>query len=170
MSSERTELDALRTYMTALLREQGVEAMESWPLEERPRLTSVVAAVSIRSCKAEPGAFWEYLGEELEPDTGTWRERYGRRLEVRLGLDLWAAGAGGAERLQAAFDGLLEALRDGEPEGLRIREITCGETEYDRTTGLMVRRVEAKCGAFLYAAAEEGSAFLEFEIRGAWKR
>ena len=45
MSSERTELDALRTYMTALLREQGVEAMEAWPREERPKLTGVVAAV-----------------------------------------------------------------------------------------------------------------------------
>ena len=90
MGSERTELDALRTYMTALLREQGVEAMEAWPMEERPRLTGAVAAVSIRSCRAEPGAFWEYLGEELDPDTGTWRERYGRRLEVVFGLDLYA--------------------------------------------------------------------------------
>ena len=88
MGNERTELDALRAHMTDLLRAQGVEAMEAWPREGRKRLSGVTAAVSIRSCRAEPGAFWEYLGEELDPEAGTWRERYGRRLEVVFGLDL----------------------------------------------------------------------------------
>lgn len=164
------ELEQIRESMAAFLNARGVKAVTAWPDGGRSWGDGPAAVVSVRSCQAAGSGIGDYLGRQTNPDSGAELEVYGRRLEVRLGLDLWAAGAGGAERLQAAFDGLLEALRDGEPEGLRIREITCGETEYDRTTGLMVRRVEAKCGAFLYAAAEEGSAFLEFEIRGAWKR
>ena len=166
MGSERTELDALRTYMTALLREQGVEVMEAWPREGRPRLTSVVAAVSIRSCRAEPGAFWEYLGEELEPDTGTWRERYGRRLEVVFGLDLYAPGEGGGGACQEGFDALAGALNTGGSGGLRVRSLSRGEVGYDQDLDVLKCPVEASCQAYLYASAQESGSFTDFVVKG----
>lgn len=152
MGSERIELDALRTYMADLLRTKGVEAMEAWSREGRTRLTGVVAAVSIRSCRAEPGAFWEYLGEELDPDTGTWRERYGRRLEVVFGLDLYAPGEGGAGACQEGFDALAGALSTGDAGGLRVRSLSRG--------------VEVLCQAYLYAAAQESGSFTDFVVKG----
>ena len=166
MGSERTELDALRTYMTGLLQGQGVEAMEAWPREERPRLTGVVAAVSIRSCRAEPGAFWEYLGEELEPDTGTWRERYGRRLEVVFGLDLYAPGEAGGGACQTGFDALAQALHTGTGGGLRLIALSRGEVSYDQELDVLRCPAEARCRAYLYASAEEGGAFTDFVVKG----
>lgn len=166
MNGERTELDALRTYMADLLRTKGVEAMEAWPREGRPRLTDVVAAVSIRSCKAEPGAFWEYLGEELDPDTGTWRERYGRRLEVVFGLDLYAPGEGGGGVCQEGFEALAGALNAGGSGGLRVRSLSRGEVSYDQDLDVLKCPVEALCQAYLYAAAQESGSFTDFVVKG----
>lgn len=166
MGSDRTELDALRTYMTALLRTQGVEAMEAWPRKGRPRLTGVVAAVSIRSCKTTPGAFWEYLGEELDPHTGTWRERYGRRLEVVFGLDLYAPGERGGGACQEGFDALAEALNTSGPGGLRVRALSRGEVGYDQDLDVLKCPVEASCQAYLYASAQESGSFTDFVVKG----
>lgn len=166
MGSERTELDALRTYMVDLLRRQGVKAMEAWPQEERSRITGVTAVVSIRSCKAEPGAFWEYLGEEQDPDTGTWRERYGRRLEVVFGLDLYAPGEGGGRACQEGFDALAGVLNTGGSGGLRVRTLARGEVGYDQDLDVLKCPVEVLCQAYLYAAAQESGSFTDFVVKG----
>ena len=75
-----------------------------------------------------------------------------------------------AERLinehQAALDQLAGACAGAGPEGLDIREFSCGETGYDRDSRLLKRPAQAVCSACLYAVAEPGGAFLDFEIRG----
>ena len=43
---------------------------------------------------------------------------------------------------------------------------SCGETEYDQGGQLLRRPVEAVYEACLYAAAEPGGLFQDFEIRG----
>ena len=52
------------------------------------------------------------------------------------------------------------------PEGLDIREFSCGETGYDRDSRLLKRPAQAVCTACLYAVTEPGGAFLDFEVRG----
>ena len=148
MASERTELDALRSCMADLLRAHGVAAVEAWPGRDRQRLTGVVAAVSIRSCTAEPGAFWEYLGEELDADAGVWRERYGRRLEVVFGLDLYAPGEAGGGACQTGFDALAQALHTGTGGGLRLIALSRGEVSYDQELDVLRCPAEARGGAF----------------------
>ena len=59
-----------------------------------------------------------------------------------------------------------EALRRDGPEGLRVAEFSCGETEYDREADLYRCAAEVLCEAYLYAVADEGGAFLDFEVRG----
>ena len=166
MGSERTELDALRSCMADLLRAHGVAAVEAWPGRDRQRLTGVVAAVSIRSCTAEPGAFWEYLGEELDADAGVWRERYGRRLEVVFGLDLYAPGEGGGGACQEGFDALAGALNTGGSGGLRVRSLSRGEVGYDQDLDVLKCPVEALCQTYLYASAEESGSFTDFVVKG----
>ena len=61
---------------------------------------------------------------------------------------------------------MAEALRREGPPGLRLLELSCGETEFDQGAGLYRRTVEALCQGYLYAVAEEGGTFLDFIVRG----
>ena len=162
------ELEQIRESMAAYLTGKGVTAVTAWPDGARTWGDGPAAVVSLRSCQAAGSGLGDYLGRRYDEESGAWQELYGKRLEVVLGLDLWAAGAEGARRIQESFEALLQALHEGAPEGLKVREVTCGETEYSQASGLMVRRVQMVCTAHLYAAAEEGATFLNFEIRGEW--
>ena len=50
--------------------------------------------------------------------------------------------------------------------GLRLVELSCGETEFDQEAGLYRRSVEAVCQGYLYAVTEGDGAFLDFIVRG----
>ena len=97
---------------------------------------------------------------------GRWEELYGRRVKLTFGLDLYGERAQGDQALQAAFDSLAGALHREGPPGMRLLELSCGETEYDQGGQLLRRPVEAVYEACLYAAAEPGGLFQDFEIRG----
>lgn len=103
------------------------------------------------------------MGERYNRESGRWEELYGKKAQARLGLDLYAPtarrgteGRGHPERGAAP----------GRPEGLRVAEFSCGETEYDREADLYRCAAEVLCEAYLYAVADEGGAFLDFEVRG----
>ena len=72
----------------------------------------------------------------------------------------------GEAGLQAAFDKLMEALAGDGPAGLTLREVSCGETGRDAAGRLLKRSAQAVFDAYLYAVAQPGGTFLDFEIRG----
>ena len=146
-----TALDTIRETMARYLNENGVAAITAWPEENRARPQGAVAAVSLRACEGENAGFQNYLGERYNQESGRWEELYGRRVTLTFGLDLYA-GTGGTE---------------GGPDGLKIKSLSCGETDYDRTADRYRCPAEAVCEAFLYAVADEGGTFLEFEVKGA---
>lgn len=158
-------LDTIRECMTRFLREQGVAALTAWPDGERPGLHGA-AAVAVRKCEGGPSGFQDYLGERFDPDSGTWEELYGKQLTVTFGLDLYGGQTGGAAACQAAFDTMAAAFQRGGPEGLRVLSFSQGEVRYDKELGLFHCPVEAVCICFLYAVADEGGQFLDFEIKG----
>ena len=160
------ELQAVRERMAEYLVQNGVEAVCAYPGGERERRAGAVAAVSVRSCQGGPGGFQDYLGERFDEGSGVWQELYGKRIVLTFGLDLYAPGPGGAQAIQTAFDRLAQALRQGGPPGLKMLELSCGETQFDREAGLFRREVEARCQGYLYAVAEEGGGFLDFIVRG----
>ena len=162
-------LDDIRERMADYLNGNGVPAITAWPERPRAAARGAVAAVSLRSCEGESGGFRDYLGERWNETSGQWEELYGKRVTVTFGLDLWAGTGeqGGEEQIRRAFDRLAGALQSGGPDGLRIERLACGETDYDRTAGRWRCPVEAVCSAYLYAAAEEGGAFLDFWVKGA---
>ncbi len=161
------EFDTLRERMVQYLAENGVEALCAYPDAPRLGRSGAVAVVSLRACQGGPGGFQDYLGERYDQDSGTWQELYGKRFTVTFGLDLYAPQKAGTAAIQAAFDRLAQALRREGPPGLKLLELSCGETEFDREAGLFKRRAEACCQGYLYAVAEEGGAFLDFIVRGA---
>ena len=80
-----------------------------------------------------PAGFQDYLGERYDPEAGRWEELYGRRAKLTFGLDLYAPErAQGDQALQTAFDALAGALHREGPPGMRLLELSCGETEYDQ--------------------------------------
>lgn len=159
-------LERIQEKLADHLRKQGVPAAAAWPVREREKLTGAVAAVSLRGCSAGPSGFQDYLGERYDADSGQWQELYGRKAELTFGLDLYAPPSAGEAGLQAAFDKLMEALAGGDPGGLTLREVSCGETGYDTAGRLLKRSVQAVYDTYLYAVAQPGGAFLDFEIRG----
>ena len=160
-------LDEIRECMAAFLTEQGLEAVTAWPERRRTRREGAAAAVSLRSCEGGPAGFQDYLGERYNQETGRWEELYGRRVKITFGLDLYAArSSGGAAAVDRALDTLSAALSGPGPDGLSILEFSAGETQFQEDSQLYHCPVEAVCQARLYAVADEGGAFLYFEIRG----
>lgn len=159
-------LDTIRDRMTEFLRDRGMEAVTAWPEAPRKPLSGPVAAVSLRACEGGPAGFQDYLGERYDADAKRWVELYGKRIRLTFGLDLYAGRESGAAGLRRAFNSLADALHGGGPEGLRMVELTGGDVEYDQDMGLYRCPAQAVCDAYLYAVAEEGGAFLDFEIRG----
>ena len=157
---------AIRAAAAALLTAGGVPAVEAWPAGDRPELREVTAAVTFRRWESGPGGFCHYLGERQDPETGAWREVYGRRATVALGLDLYAPPHLGEGGCRAAFDRLCAALSAGEIPGLRLQEFSCGEVTFEEDSGLFRCPVEAVYSLFLQTAAEEGGDFLSFEVKG----
>ena len=159
-------LDGLRERLAAFLREKGLRAMTDWPAEPREQLDGPVAVVSLRGCQTGPAGFQHYLGERYDKEREQWVEVYGQKVQFTFGLDLYAPPKLGEGAIQAALDQLAGACAGAGPEGLDIREFSCGETGYDRDSRLLKRPAQAVCTACLYAVTEPGGAFLDFEVRG----
>ena len=159
-------LDSLRETAADWLREKGIEAVTAWPGGDRSRRAGAVAAVSLRACESGPGGFQDYLGERYDAPTATWRELYGKKLRVTVGLDLYAPAEGGEAACHRPFDRMPAALHSGGPPGLKVRSLSRGEGRFDEGQGLFCCPVEAVCEAWLYAETDGSGAFLRFEVKG----
>lgn len=162
-------MEAIRERMAEYLRSQGVNAVAAWPDSPRLEGESPVTVVSLRGCQAGPAGFQDYLGERYNEATGLWEELYGRKAKLTFGLDLYGSEREDGGAMQRAFDQLAGALTQSGPDGLTVREFSCGETEYDKSARRMKRHAQAVCTAWLYAVARPGGEFLDFELRGGIK-
>lgn len=159
-------LEELRRALAAYLNGQGIEAVTAWESGGRTRRTGPAVAVSLRGCAGEPAGFQNYLGERFDQETGRWTELYGRRAELTFGLDIWGPRSGGEEACAALFSRVAQALALGGPEGLILRETSCGETAWDEAEGLFHCPARAVGTVFLQARAEENGAFTDFTVKG----
>ena len=159
-------LDRIREAVAEYLSGQGVPAAAAWPAEERLRREGAVVAVTLRACQAGPAGFQSYLGERYNGETKRWEELYGRKVQITFGLDLYGLPQAGEAALQKALDTLAQACGGDGPDGITLETFSSGETGYDQDRRLLHKPAQAVCTAYLYAVAEPGGAFLDFEIRG----
>lgn len=155
--------------MADYLNGQGVPAVTAFPAALRREETAPVAVVSLRGCRTGSSGFQNYLGDRYLEETGRWEERYGHRAELTFGLDLYAPERGDGEALQRAFDALAGALLTGGPEGMELKELSCGETVRDGDSRRLKRPVAAVFTLYLTAAVDAGGVFTDFELRGVAK-
>lgn len=163
-------LERIRQAMADYLNGKGVRAITAWPDAPRAEGEEPVVVVSLRGCRAGPAGFQNYLGERFDEASGRWEERYGKRAELTFGLDIYAPEQGGGEGVQRAFDALAGALLLGGPEGMDLREFSCGETVRDGESRRLKRHVEAVCNAWLCAVTDAGGGFIDFELRGVMRQ
>ena len=161
-----TGLDKIREYVSQCLLQAGVNAVTAWSGEDKKRYDGAVVAVSLRGCEGSPGGFKDYLGERYNEDTRRWEELYGKQARLTFGLDIYSNGKDGGAQCQTAFDQIADALQNAMPSGLRLENLSRGETDYDKELGLFRCPVEAVCNAYLYAVTDEDGLFVDFEVRG----
>ena len=129
--------------VAAWLKERGLPARSGWSGREREELKFPIALVTLRRCDAVSGGFQEYLGEVYNEDTGAWEEFYGKKLELELGLDLYAPEGEAGEALQGLAEKLVQALTLENPDGLRVGEITCGGIAWDKDQRCLKQEITA---------------------------
>ena len=151
------------------LAERGIPARSAWDGAPCERLNGVCVVVSMKKYAAHPGGFENYLGERYDDGRGAWEEVYGKRVELELGLDLYAPENCTEQETQRVLESMVSALTLEPPDGLRVGEILCGEVGREEALCCLKREVTAKCTAWLQATCEDGGEFLDFELRGGWK-
>lgn len=157
------DIQALRQQLVRYLTDHGLKAFSAWGESGRMIPGKAVAVVSLRGLKSEGAGLQNYLGETYNASTGQWEERYGRKVELTFGLDLYAATA---EEVQAGVDALREIL-DGEgPEGLACGNLTVGETGYRQGDRRYYCPAQAVFQVWAVATAGEDGTFLDFTVRG----
>ncbi len=158
-----TDIQALRQQMARHLTGHGLKAVTAWGESRRMIPGKAVAVVSLRGLKSEGAGLQNYLGETYNVSTGQWEERYGRKVELTFGLDLYAASV---EEVQAGADTLRKIL-DGEgPEGLACESLTVGEPGYRQEDRRYYCPVQAVFQVWAVATAREDGTFLDFTVRG----
>ena len=156
-------MEEARTALTAYLRRHGLGAVTAWEEGPRRRPGQAVAAVSLRSMESGPPGFQDYLGERWDEARGQWLERYGKKVILTFGLDLYAATA---ERVQKGMDLLSAALGEGGPPGLSPLGFSAGETVYQTAMKQYFCPVQARFSAWAVMEAGEDGSFLDFELKG----
>lgn len=159
-------MEELREATADFLRRRGVDAVTAWDSAPEARRKNALAVVSLRGCQGGPAGLRDYLGERYDPESGQWVELYGKRAVITLGLDLYAPERQGERGCAELFTRLSEALSGGGPEGLAVRELSCGETAYDREQGMFRCSARAVCQVYLYAQAAQSGEFTDFRVRG----
>ena len=115
------------------LKARDIPALEGWSGKFRPEEKECAVVVCVREYDAQNAAFAHYLGERYNEDTAAWEEVFGRKVELKLGLDLYAPEDGSEGELQRLLERLTAVLTLEAPEGIRIGAVTCGQTRWDET-------------------------------------
>ena len=157
------KLDKIREHMADYLREKGLDVVCAYPEFTRVRKSTLVISLALRSCEGGPSGFRDYLGERYNEETENWEELYGRKITLNFGLDLYGTTGRIA---QSGLDTVAEAFHLENPSGLTVLGFSGGTLSYDSDMKLFHYPAEVTCEAFLYAIADEGGTFLDFEVKG----
>ena len=165
-----TAVKQVKRAVAAAIAAAGGAAEESYSAEKFKMSESAVTAVGVRETVIEPGGGLEYLGRRTDEGTQGVREVYGRRMALKLSMDVFAPRALGADGCEEAAERVMQALMTALPEGLKLRELHLGQTEWDKVTGMFRLRASAAYEAyFLCEMVEDETVFTDFVLKGTVK-
>ena len=140
----------------------------AYPGERKFRYDSPVIALKISRCKADEGAMLSYLGREYDAQTDKYIEKYGRKTEMTVTMDVFCPvyhGYSGltCENVFTATVSCLSCLGSG----IKIREFNSADTSYDKALDMYKCVCELKISAFLILESDgESEEFSDFSLRG----
>lgn len=156
----------VRSLLAQKLTAAGLPVVTAWVRTKIPQLTTAAAVLGVQETQSGDAALWQYLGEQWDAAQGCPVERYGKKLQLTLYVDLYAP-RGAAEAIEQAWETLETALLEPLAEGLRIETVQRGETAADNASGYLKCRCTARCTAcFTAVRAEEGAALTDFTLKG----
>lgn len=162
-----TVIGQVKTAVVNALQDAGLAAADAYSEEQLKKYTTAVTAVGLREMRTTESGAMEYLGQRYDAVRGTELEVYGRRMEILLSLDVYAPRTLRAAACEEAEETITQILLSSLPNGLRVKELSWGQTEWDKTYGMFHLDAEAKFEAYLTAeTAEETVVFTDFILRG----
>ena len=158
------ELVQVKEAVIRALKDAGISAMEAFPDSKAKVYPGAVATVAVGAAEGKMLGFCNYLGEIYDPEAGTVRELYGKKLESDITVDLRADRAADCEEgCQRAAEVLLSGL----PAGIRPGELRWEALVWEKTTGMFLRKGHLQCQAvFVAQSQEDGELFLDFILKG----
>lgn len=166
-----TGLEQIKTAAAETLRAAGMRAVTEYEPERLGAYDEAVAVIGVKEAESRELGFISYLGESLDEERGTVVERYAKRMEAVLSLDIYAPRSVGASGAETAMERAAALLTEGLPSGLRIGRAAWGQAEWDQRSGMFLRRGTLDCQALLIAEAdpEEDGLILDFILKGVMK-
>lgn len=163
-----TDLEQIKTAVAETLHAAGMKAVTEYEPGMAREYAEAVAVVGLAEAESGTLGCQSYLGQELDQETGAVVERYARRLEATLSLDVYAPKSAGAAEAERAMERAMEILTKGLPSGLRIARAVWEQVRWDEMSGMFLRRGTLKCGALLIAQGDAGESglILDFILKG----
>lgn len=161
-----TEIESIISAVgTALSGANAAKILTAFPAVSKKRFAVPVAAIGVRRGESVSAGFSEYMGERFDESMGTYCEVYGKKLELTLGLDIYApreSGAGACLDTAAKIISALPVL----PSGVKVKSFSCGEPGFDPKTEMFLLKTELHCVCFMYADKTDDAELLNFTLRG----
>ncbi len=165
-----TAVKQVKRAVVKAMTDAGVTAVESYSAERFKMSKCAVTAVGVRETVIEPGGGLAYLGQRADEKTQEVREVYGRKMDLTLSMDVYAPRGLGVDGCEEAAETAMQALMTALPEGLGLREMQLGQTEWDKATGMFRLCASARYAAyFLCERAEDETVFTDFVLKGTVK-
>ena len=161
------ELTQVRDAVVSALQKGGVTALPAFPAGRAKQYSGPVATAGVGAAEGKTLGFCNYLGQRYDEEAGTEVELYGKQLDAVISVDLRAQSAAACEQ---GCETTAEVLLGSLPEGIRPGELEWEALCWEKETGMFLRRGRLRCQAvFLAQAKEDGTAFLDFLLKGVMK-
>ena len=165
-----TAIGQVKSALMQAIAAAGCAAVGAYDTERLKRYDTAVAAVGARGARITTAGMADYLGQRRDEKTQTLREVYGRNVEIRTTVDVFAPRLLGADGCETAAEQVTQALSEALPEGLRLRELRWEQTQWDRASGMFRRSGEADYAALFVAETEEDeTVFTDCVLKGTVK-
>ena len=166
-----TEIEYVIEQVKAALSEiPDVDIVDAYPNSGMKAHSRPVICVGLRQGESVSAGFAEYLGVFQDEQTSQSIEVYGKRMCFTVSTDIYSPkdAENGGKKCMEIFTHIVQKAGNF-PKSMRADQILCGETEYDKSTGMFLCKAQIKLNVCLYAGRTEENEVLDFRLRGVMK-
>lgn len=159
-------IELVRKALAERITDAGIPVVQAWERARLPALSGVAAVIGVEETTSSDAGQWNYLGMSYDATQDQTMERYGRKLQLQLYIDLYAP-KDQAEACGQSIEKLEELLLDPLYAGVRAQTVHCDALGVDSASGYLKCRCSAACTAYFTASRIDESAMLtDFELKG----